>query len=117
MPELCRLCDRISVLRDGKYVGTEEKANANQDKIVRMMIGRSVEDYFPQHLSGQRGGTVLRVSDLSSPGNFSDVSFEIRAGEIVGFAGLVGAGRSEIAKAIFRLHLTARGSLEVNAQP
>ncbi|HMB96393.1 MAG TPA: sugar ABC transporter ATP-binding protein, partial [Tepidisphaeraceae bacterium] len=114
MPELFRLCDRISVLRDGKYVGTLDRAEADQDKIVRMMIGRSVENYFPQHLSGKVGKTILRVKNLWSPGIFEDVSFEIRAGEIVGFAGLVGAGRSEIAKAIFGLDSSAHGEVEIN---
>jgi ABC-type sugar transport system ATPase subunit len=114
MPELFRLCDRISVLRDGKYVGTLDRAEADQDKIVRMMIGRSVEDYFPKHLSGQVGDVFLRVRGLSSPGWFEDISFDIRAGEIVGFAGLVGAGRSEIAKAIFGLDPAARGEVKID---
>jgi ABC-type sugar transport system ATPase subunit len=116
MPELFRLCDRISVLRDGKFVGTVSRAEATQDKIVRMMIGRSIEEYFPQHLSASPGETVLRVKNLNSPGNFSDISFDIRAGEIVGFAGLVGAGRSEIAKAIFGLDRTATGDVQINGE-
>jgi ABC-type sugar transport system ATPase subunit len=117
MPELFRLCDKISVLRDGKYVGTVTRADATQDKIVQMMIGRSIEDYFPQHLSSTPGKTLLKVSRLSSPGIFQDVSFEVRAGEIVGFAGLVGAGRSEIAKAIFGLDKNADGSVELEGKP
>jgi ABC-type sugar transport system ATPase subunit len=117
MPELFRLCDKISVLRDGKYVGTLDRKEATQDAIVRMMIGRSVEDYFPQHLSAKPGKTLLRVQGLSSPGQFQDVSFQIRAGEIVGFAGLVGAGRSEIAKAIFGLDHNASGQVEIDGQP
>ncbi len=116
MPELFRLCDRISVLRDGKYVGTVDRT-AGQDEIVRMMIGRSLQEYFPQHLSSQPGKTMLRVQGLSSPGVFEDVSFEIRAGEIVGFAGLVGAGRSEIAKAIFGLDPSATGQIEIDGVP
>jgi ABC-type sugar transport system ATPase subunit len=117
MPELFRLCDKISVLRDGKYVGTLDRQNATQDAIVRMMIGRSVEDYFPQHLSDAPGKSMLSVRGLCSPGKFDDVSFEVRAGEIVGFAGLVGAGRSEIAKAVFGLDKNARGSVEIDGQP
>jgi ABC-type sugar transport system ATPase subunit len=117
MPELFRLCDRISVLRDGKYVGTVDRAEATQDMIVQMMIGRSIEEYFPQHLSRTPGKTLLKVTNLTSPGLFRDVSFEIRAGEIVGFAGLVGAGRSEIAKAIFGLDPNARGSVELEGEP
>jgi ABC-type sugar transport system ATPase subunit len=116
MPELFHLCDRISVLRDGKFVGTVDRAAADQDTIVRMMIGHSLDDYFPQHLSEKRGEVILRVSELSSPGNFQDISFDVHAGEIVGFAGLVGAGRSEVAKAIFGLDSAARGKVEINGQ-
>lgn len=116
MPELFRLCDKISVLRDGKYVGTLDRANATQDAIVRMMIGRSVQDYFPQHLSGKPGETLLEVRGLSSPGQFRDVSFDVRAGEIVGFAGLVGAGRSEVAKAIFGLDRSATGEVRMEGR-
>jgi ABC-type sugar transport system ATPase subunit len=81
------------------------------------MIGRSIEDYFPIHIGTDPGPVLLRVRGLSSPGNFQDISFDIRAGEIVGFAGLVGAGRSEIAKAIFGLDRTARGAVQVGGEP
>jgi ABC-type sugar transport system ATPase subunit len=117
MAELFRLCDKISVLRDGQYVGTLPRSEATQDAIVNMMIGRSVADYFPQHVSGQAGKVVLRVSNLSSPGRFQDINFEVRAGEIVGFAGLVGSGRSEVAKAIFGLDSAATGKVELNGKP
>jgi ABC-type sugar transport system ATPase subunit len=117
MPEVFRLCDRISVLRDGKYVGTMTRKEASQDAIVRMMIGRSVSDYFPQHVDGTAGDVMLRVRDLTSPGKFENVSFDIRRGEIVGFAGLVGAGRSEVATAIFGLDPNARGTVELNGKP
>ena len=113
MPEVFRLCDRLSVLRDGKFVGTLSRSAATQDEIVKMMIGRTLEQYFPQHLSGVRGGVVLAAKNLSSPGKFADVSFEVRAGEIVGFAGLVGSGRSEVAKAVFGLDRAARGDVEL----
>ena len=116
MPELFRLCDKISVLRDGQYVGTLGRAEATQDAVVKMMIGRSVTDYFPQHVSGKAGEVVLRVKNLCSPGLFRDVNFEIREGEIVGFAGLVGSGRSEIAKAIFGLDRNATGEVELNGK-
>jgi ABC-type sugar transport system ATPase subunit len=116
MPEVFRLCDRVSVLRDGKYVGTVDRAEATQDRVVQMMIGRSVADYFPQHLSDKVGDTLLNVRNLSSPGRFRDVSFDVRRGEIVGFAGLVGAGRSEIAKAIFGLDKAAAGQVTFDGE-
>jgi ABC-type sugar transport system ATPase subunit len=117
MPEVFRLCDRFSVLRDGKFVGTLDAADATPDAVVRMMIGRSIEAYFPQHLSAAPGKVILEVKNLASPGKFRDISFEVRAGEIVGFAGLVGAGRSEVAKAIFGLDPDASGQVTVDQRP
>jgi ABC-type sugar transport system ATPase subunit len=117
MPEIFRLCDRISVLRDGKHVGCLTRSEATQNDLVRMMIGRSVEAYFPHHLSRPPGKTIIKVDRLSSPGKFSDVSFEVREGEIVGLAGLVGAGRSEIAQAIFGLDPRATGGVQIEGRP
>jgi ABC-type sugar transport system ATPase subunit len=116
MPEVFRLCDRLSVLRDGKYVGTLDKATATQDDVVRMMIGRSIEQYFPQHLHAKPGETIMQVRNLSSLGQFHDVSFDLRAGEILGFAGLVGSGRSEVAKAIFGLDKNATGQVTLHGK-
>lgn len=117
MPEVFRVGDRITVLRDGRYVGTLTRAEATQDRVVQMMIGRSIEAYFPQHLAGNRGQRRLTVRNLSSPGKFRDINFHIDAGEIVGFAGLVGSGRSEVATAIFGLDRAATGTVEVEGQP
>jgi ABC-type sugar transport system ATPase subunit len=124
MPEVFRLCDAISVLRDGRYVGTLTLGAAEkswpadtQDRVVQMMIGRPVSDYLPQHTDGRTGEVLLEVKGLSSPGKFSDVSFEVRTGEIVGFAGLVGAGRSEVARAIFGLDGRATGSVRIDGKP
>ena len=116
MPEVLRLCDRISVLRDGHYVSTLTRAEATQDKIVQLMVGRTVADYTPGHLAFAPGDVKLRVQGLTSPGKFKDVSFEIRAGEIVGMAGLVGSGRSEIAQAMFGLDRQATGSVTVDGR-
>lgn len=117
MPELFRLCDRISILRDGRYVGTLAKAAMNHEAVVQMMIGRSVTDYFPQHIGSAAGSVVLSVKNLASPGKFSGIAFDVRAGEILGFAGLVGSGRSEIAQAIFGLDPRATGSVEMDGKP
>ncbi len=117
MPEVFRLCDRVTVLRDGKYVGTLDRNEATPDRVVQMMIGRSVADYFPQHLSDKLGPTILGVRNLTSPGKFRDVAFELRQGEILGFAGLVGAGRSEVAKAIFGLDNSAIGQVNFDGSP
>ena len=117
MPELFRLCDRISVLRDGRYVGTLAREQMNPEAVVQMMIGRNVEEYVPRDFSPEAGQeAVLSVRGLASPGRFQDIHFEVRPGEIVGFAGLVGAGRSEVAKAIFGLDPQATGTILVGGQ-
>ncbi len=116
MPEVLRLCDSVSVLRDGKYVGTLPWKEADEDRIVRMMIGRSVETYFPSHVGASPGKVLLRASDVASPGQLKPTSLEVRAGEIVGLAGLVGAGRSELAQALFGLDSRATGQVEVNGR-
>jgi ABC-type sugar transport system ATPase subunit len=124
MPEVFRLCDAISVLRDGKYVGTLVKPEGlsqwppeTQDRVVQMMIGRPVSEYLTQHTEGGRGEPLLEVKGLSSPGKFEDISFHVRPGEIVGFAGLVGAGRSEVARAIFGLDGRATGEVRIDGKP
>lgn len=117
MPELFRLCDRISVLRDGRYVGTLAKAEMTHDAVVRMMIGRSVAEYRPLHLENTPGQVVLSARGLSSPGKFHELTVAVRAGEIVGMAGLVGSGRSEFAQAIFGLDARASGQLSIDGQP
>jgi ABC-type sugar transport system ATPase subunit len=117
MPELFRLCDQVSVLRDGRYVGSLARERMTPDAVVRMMIGRSLETHAPRHLAAPAGEVVLRVRGLASPGRFQDVSFDVRAGEIVGFAGLVGAGRSEVATAIFGLDSRVTGQVGLDGAP
>ena len=117
LPEVLRLCDRISVLRDGKHVGTLPRADATQDRIVQMMIGRPLAEYFPHHLDAKPGEVKLRVENLWSQGKFENISFTVHAGEIVGMAGLVGSGRSEIAQAIFGLDKDAHGTVEIDGVP
>jgi ABC-type sugar transport system ATPase subunit len=121
LPEVFQLCDAISVLRDGKYVGTLTRDKQwppdAKDQVIHMMIGRPVSDYLPQYTANPNGPLVLSVKNLSSPGKFRDVCFDIRAGEIVGFAGLVGAGRSQIAEALFGLDKHAQGDVQLDGKP
>lgn len=117
MEEIFKLCDTISVLRDGRHVGTRPVDGLGEAELIRMMIGRPFEAYFPSHLNAERGKELLRVENLSSPGKFKDISFKLHAGEILGFAGLVGAGRTEIAEAIFGLDPMATGSIFIEGQP
>jgi ABC-type sugar transport system ATPase subunit len=111
MEEIFRLCDTVSVLRDGKHVATEPISATNPERVIQQMVGREVITARPAHLDRALGEQVLHVENLSSPGKFSDVSFNLRAGEVLGFAGLIGAGRSEVAAAIFGLDPAATGEL------
>jgi ABC-type sugar transport system ATPase subunit len=117
LEEIFRLCDAITVLRDGKHVGTAAASTLNQAALVELMIGRRIEEYFPSHVHATLGAELLRVEKLSSPVGFTDVSFSVRAGEVVGFAGLVGAGRSEVAQALFGLDARSTGAISVRGQP
>jgi ABC-type sugar transport system ATPase subunit len=116
MEELFRLCDRITVLRDGKHVATETIAETTPDRVIHQMVGREVKQYSSQHLLRPLGEEMLRVENLYSPGKFRNISFSLRAGEILGFAGLVGAGRSEVAQAIFGLDDAATGKVFVRGK-
>jgi ABC-type sugar transport system ATPase subunit len=113
MPEIFRLSQRVTVLRDGEHVATRPTASVDERELVRLMIGREVEHYFPAHVNVPPGDELLGVEHLTSPGRFYDVSFSVRAGEVLGLAGLVGAGRSEIAGALFGLVRTTAGTVRV----
>jgi ABC-type sugar transport system ATPase subunit len=116
LEEIFLLCDAITVLRDGRHVATTSVGAVNRSALVEMMIGRRLEDYFPSHVHAIVGDELLRVEHLSSPAGFRDVSFAVRAGEVVGFAGLVGAGRSEIAQALFGLDAHASGTVAIRGR-
>lgn len=116
MEEIFRLCDTVTVLRDGRHVATEKVSETNAERMIHQMVGREVKQYTSRHLERQLGPELLRVEDLSSPGKFSDLSFRLHAGEVLGFAGLVGAGRSEVAQAIFGLDPRATGRVFVRGQ-
>lgn len=98
--ELYRVTDRITIMRDGEGVATVETATAKQDELVKLMVGRSMKSFYVKDYR-EPGEVVLKVSELTKKGYFEDVSFEVHAGEIVGFSGLVGAGRSEIMRTVF----------------
>jgi ABC-type sugar transport system ATPase subunit len=116
LEEIFRLCDAVTVLRDGRHVATESVSKTNTDRVIQQMVGREMKQYTSQHLQGPLGEELLRVENLSSPGKFNNVSFTLRAGEILGFAGLVGAGRSEVAQAIFGLDENASGKVFVRGK-
>jgi ABC-type sugar transport system ATPase subunit len=114
--ELFAICDNITVLRDGHHVATESIASTTPHRVVTQMIGRELLLATPNHLTRPIGDECLRVTTLSSPRKFSNINLSVRAGEIVGIAGIVGAGRSEVVEAIFGLDPAATGSLAVKGK-
>lgn len=117
MDEINRISDRITVMRDGEYVGTVDTASVTKDDIINMMIGRVVyEDPKTHSEVPDDAEVVLEVKHLSSGDAFNDVSFTLRRGEILGFSGLMGAGRTEVARAIFGADPHDGGEIFVNGK-
>ncbi|HUR04878.1 MAG TPA: sugar ABC transporter ATP-binding protein, partial [Nonomuraea sp.] len=114
LEEIAAIGDRVTVLRDGRSVA-EVPADTPQDELVRLMVGRPIDQQFPRE-RGQAGEPLLQVTGLGRKGVFEDVSFEVRAGEVVGLAGLVGAGRTEVARAIFGADRYDRGEVTVRGK-
>jgi len=113
--EIYRIADRYTVFRDGEMVGKGMIAQTPQDEIVRMMVGRSVEHIFPK-VPAEIGETVLEVAGLSHPTEFADISFALRRGEILGFYGLVGAGRTEVMQALFGITRPSAGTITLEGR-
>ena len=113
MSELFAISDRVSVLRDGQYIGTVVTKETTHNQLVAMMVGRELTNYYTRTYN-PRGKTVLKVEGLTCPGAISDVSFELHEGEILGFAGLVGAGRSETMRALFGIDPVTSGTVYVD---
>ena len=114
MDEIFRLCDVVTVMRDGQQVATLPLAQTNEAELVKLMIGRSWQKMFPEHIDRPLGPERLRVEKFSSPGKFHDVNFSIHSGEVLGVAGLVGSGRSEVALGIFGLDRRVSGRIFVD---
>ncbi|MDR0361575.1 MAG: sugar ABC transporter ATP-binding protein [Planctomycetota bacterium] len=115
MSELEEICDRVSVLRDGAYVGTEVVREASKDKLISMMVGRELTNYYTRDFRPP-GEVILRCEGISDGKMVKGASFELRAGEILGFAGLVGAGRSELMKCLFGLTKGFTGKLWIRGK-
>lgn len=110
--EVFGLCDRITVMRDGRYIATHATASTSVAAIVREMVGRDIDALFPKTVA-PLGEPVLTVTGLGRTGVFSDIGFQVRAGEIVALAGLVGAGRTEVARAVFGIDPYDRGTVQL----
>lgn len=113
MSELEEICDRVTVMRDGEYVGTKVVKDTNKEELIAMMVGRTLTNYYVRDFMPSKD-IILKVENLSDNNKVKDVSFELKKGEIIGFAGLVGAGRSETMEAIFGLSKDVTGTIYID---
>lgn len=116
MEEIYRIADRIAVLRDGRLISVEPVAELDRDRAVQLMIGRPLSAIYPAWQS-RPGREVLAVEGLGREDTFTDVSFSVRAGEVLGFGGLVGSGRTEIARVLFGIDRPTEGRVMIDGQP
>lgn len=115
MDEIFEICDEITVLRDGKHVGDVKTNDVTKDELITMMVGRKLEEQYP-YRKVEATKTILKVKDLSLKGFVKNVSFEVNAGEILGIAGLMGAGRTELAKTIFGEYKKTSGEVYMDEE-
>ncbi|MDC7234235.1 MAG: sugar ABC transporter ATP-binding protein [Spirochaetales bacterium] len=117
LEEINVIADRVTVLRDGQYIQTVEveKGKIDKDELVRLMVGRTLDDFFPKH-DIEPGEEILRVENLGKKGVLENISFSLKKGEILGIGGLVGAGRTELAKAIFGAEPADSGKIFVHGK-
>ncbi len=116
MQEIFRIADEITVLRDGAHVETRPAREFDVGSVIRLMVGRTLEDVYPQRTAKRLGEVVLEVEHLTRRPRFVDVGFHVRAGEIVGLGGLMGAGRSEVARALFGLDPYETGAVRIRGE-
>ena len=115
MAEVYELADRLSVLRDGEYVGELKRAEFSADKVIEMMVGRRVEEFY-EHTNHTAGSVVLDVRNMGDGKRVKRASFQLRQGEVVGLAGLVGAGRTELARLVFGADKRKSGEVFLNGR-
>ena len=115
LDEIFRIADRVTVMRDGKIVDTLPVGDLDEDKLVRLMVGRDIENLYPK-TEVEIGDVVLRAEGITRANVLKDCSFEVRSGEILGFAGLVGAGRTELARAVFGADRMDSGTVELEGR-
>jgi inositol transport system ATP-binding protein len=121
MDEIFKIADDITIIRDGQWVDGGPKENFTPQKLVALMVGREIGDIFPKTAGVAAGSVIMEVRGLcqeaAQGGRFRDVSFDLRRGEILGFAGLVGAGRTEVMRALFGLDPFTSGSVSIDGKP
>ncbi len=116
LKEIFALADEVTVLKDGRYVDTRRVDEVTMEDLVRLMIGRDLQDVYPRR-KGQVGDVLLEVNHINRAGVLNDISFQLRAGEIVGFAGITGSGRTELARVIFGADPYTSGEMRLAGQP
>src|SRR3954454_19909196 len=116
--DVMRLCDDVVVLRDGEVVGAAPRTDLSVERMITLMVGRSIDQlYPPRQVAAAAGPPALEVRGVSQPGTVHDISFDLRRGEILGISGLMGSGRSELARIIFGLDPYAAGAILVDGKP
>lgn len=116
LPEVERICDRITVLRDGKLIKTVFRGEASQTEMASLMVGRDLEEVFPERAAVRPEEPAIRVRGLSDGVLLAGIGFEVRPGEVVGLAGLMGSGRTEIGEALVGLRKRVSGTIELNGR-
>ena len=115
LEEVRMLCDRLTIFRDGAHIATQTIDSISDEEIIRLMIGRTLKKYMRKHIA-DIGDTALEVSNFTLPGAFEDISFTLRKGEIIGLGGLVGAGRTDVARALFGVAPATSGQIRINGK-
>lgn len=115
MDEIFKIADDITIIRDGEWISSGPAGEYDIDKVVSLMVGRKIDNMFPKE-KAKIGNVVMEVKGLTQPGKFKDINFQVKAGEILGFAGLIGAGRSEVMRAVFGLDPYAAGEVFINGK-
>jgi ribose transport system ATP-binding protein len=115
LEEVVRIADRVTVMRDGQVVETLDKGDFDESRLVSLMVGREIDNLYPKQ-ECEIGDVVLRVDGITRPGILQDCSFDVRAGEIVGLAGLIGTGRTELARAVFAADPISEGRIELDGK-
>lgn len=116
LSDVFRLCDELIVLRDGEVAGTGRKEEFTTERLITLMVGRSLDQLYPERSAKPAPETVMQVAHLSQPGVIENIGFDLRRGEILGVAGLMGAGRTELARILFGLDPCAKGSITLNGE-
>lgn len=115
LDEIYQICDRVTVMRDGQFIVTKNCDEIDKDELIRLIVGRQLTELFPK-AKAEIKDTVIEIKSLSRKGVFDDVSFHVRAGEILGVSGLMGSGRTEIMRAVFGIDHFDSGEIRVNGK-